>query len=312
MTEVARDAAIHLSGLTKRYPGSSTPAVNHLDLLVPRGSLFGLLGPNGAGKTSTIGMLLGNVRPTTGEGWVLGKPLGDRETRRRIGYLPEKFVFPEYLSAYELLDFHARLCGMEPQERRRAIPDALEKVGLADVAHRRLATYSKGMQQRAGLAQAIVHQPELVILDEPTSALDPIGRRDVRDLLLHLKSTGTTVLLNSHLLSEVERTCDTLALVRKGQVVRQGTTSEITSPSSEVRIELEVITPSIQQAATHFGTVTVSPPTLSVQMTDGQERIADLVAALVAAGARIRAVEPVRETLEEAFIRLLRTEETPL
>jgi ABC-2 type transport system ATP-binding protein len=308
--------AVTTSGLRKVYRGSARPAVDSLDLVVPPGTVFGFLGPNGAGKTTTIGMLLGNVFPTGGSGSLLGRPIGDRETRRRVGYLPEKFQFHEFLTATEFLDLHGRLYGMTPADRRRRIPEALELVGLADRAGNRLREFSKGMQQRAGLAQAILHEPDLVILDEPTSALDPLGRRAVRDLVLYLKRRGTTVVLNSHLLSEVERTCDTVAIVRAGRVVRQGTVDSITAPVATVQLELESAPPPVVLSTmTRFGTVETSAGSssdggaslLTVRLSDPAQ-VPDLVAAIVAAGGRIRAVTPVRETLEEAFVRIVEAE----
>ena len=235
--------------------------------------------------------------------------MGDRETRRFIGYLPEKFQFHDFLTATEFLDLHGRLYGMPAEKRRRRIPHVLELVGLGDRKKDRLRAFSKGMQQRAGLAQAILHEPALVILDEPTSALDPLGRRSVRDLIVYLKERGTTVILNSHLLSEVERTCDTIAIVRAGRIVRQGTVAEITVPAKTVLLELEQMPPSpiVLAAITRFGvagpesTETASFP---VRVSD-LAAIPDLVAAIVGAGGRIRAVTPIRESLEDAFVRLM-------
>ena len=292
-------------GLRKMYRGAARPAVDSLDLVVPRGHVFGFLGPNGAGKTTTIGMLLGNVFPTGGSGTMLGHPLGDREARRRIGYLPEKFQFHEFLTVTEFLHVHGRLYGMSREARNRRVPETLALVGLADRADSKLREFSKGMQQRAGLAQAILHEPELVILDEPTSALDPLGRRAVRDLVLHLKQRGTTVLLNSHLLSEIERTCDEVAIIKQGRVVKQGTIEQITAPASSVIVETEQWTPAQRQILASFGTVAVQTGERSTVTLPDASRVPDLVAALVGAGARIRAVQPIRESLEDAFVRVI-------
>ena len=302
-------SVIETRGLRKVYRGSARPAVDSLDLVVPPGQVFGFLGPNGAGKTTTIGMLLGNIFPSGGSGTVLGKPLGDRETRRSVGYLPEKFQFHDFLTATEFLDLHGRLYGMPGEKRRRRIPEVLELVGLGDRKKDRLRAFSKGMQQRAGLAQAILHDPKLVILDEPTSALDPLGRRSVRDLIVYLKERGTTVVLNSHLLSEVERTCDTIAIVRAGKIVRQGTVADITTPTTTVLLELEQAPPppAVLAAIARFGaagsesTETASFPVHVMDMSV----IPDLVAAVVGAGGRIRAVTPQRESLEDAFVRVM-------
>jgi ABC-2 type transport system ATP-binding protein len=302
------DPVIRTEALRKIYPGAKAAAVESLNLTVDRGQVFGFLGPNGAGKTTTIGMLLGNVFPTSGQASVLGRPIGDRETRRKIGYLPEKFQFHDFLSATEFLDVHGQLYGMDAAYRKRRIPQVLQLVGLGDRAHNKLREFSKGMQQRAGLAQAILHEPELVILDEPTSALDPLGRRAVRDIVLYLKNQGITVLLNSHLLSEIERTCDTVAIIRRGQVVRQGTVDEITVPASSVVVELETVTPALSAAALQVGTIAAEGEAGRLTVTlpgDTDRLVPDLVAALVAAGGRIRAVTPVRESLEDAFVRVM-------
>jgi ABC-2 type transport system ATP-binding protein len=236
-------AAIETHGLGKSYRGSlfkrPFTAVEALDLSVPRGQVFGFLGPNGAGKTTTIMMLLGNVRPSRGRGWVLGQPIGNVEARRQLGFLPEKFQFHDFLQADEFLDLHGKLCGMPPKRRRERIGEALELVGLAERRRSRLSQFSKGMQQRIGLAQALLHEPDLVILDEPTSALDPIGRRQVRDIIVHLKARGATVFLNSHLLSEIEMTCDQVAVLNRGRLIRQGTLDELLAPASVVELQVE-------------------------------------------------------------------------
>jgi ABC-2 type transport system ATP-binding protein len=301
---------IETRALRKKYRGAPMAAVDGLNLAVPRGQVFGFLGPNGAGKTTTIGMLLGNVFPTSGGGRVLGKSIGDRDARRRIGYLPEKFQFHDFLTATEFLRLHGTLYGMARDERERRIPEVLDLVGLGGRKKSRLREFSKGMQQRAGLAQAILHEPDLVILDEPTSALDPLGRRAVRDLILHLKARGTTVLLNSHLLSEIERTCDTVAIIRSGRVRRQGTVAEITVPATRVTIELETLSPALSDLLARFGTIepveASAPGTSAVRVSSLNEaRVPELVGTLVGAGARIRAVVPSRETLEDAFVRLM-------
>jgi ABC-2 type transport system ATP-binding protein len=304
---ISNEAVLETRGLRKVYRGAAAPAVDSLDLTVRRGQVFGFLGPNGAGKTTTIGMLLGNVRPTAGTGTLLGKPIGDRETRRHVGYLPEKFQFHEFLTATEFLDVHGRLYGMTAAARKQRIPEALEIVGLAHRAKDTLRTFSKGMQQRAGLAQAILHEPDIVILDEPTSALDPLGRRAVREIIVYLKERGTTVLLNSHLLSEVERTCDEVAIIRQGRVIRQGTVEEITAPASSVVLELEQLPETVLEAASRYGQIvssTSNAQRLTVALPD-EAVIPDLVAAVVVAGGRLRGVTPVRESLEDAFVRVM-------
>ena len=213
-----QNLAIQTEGLRKEF-GKKT-AVQDLTLSVKRGEVFGFLGPNGAGKTTSVKMLLGLTRPTSGTAVLLNQPLGNRQVRTRIGYLPEHFRFHEWLTATEFLDLHGRLYGMEKKARTAVIPDLLALVGLSDQASTKLKTFSKGMLQRIGLAQALINDPELVFLDEPTSGLDPLGRRLVRDIINYLRQEGTAVFLNSHLLSEVEKTCDRVAFIREGQRCR--------------------------------------------------------------------------------------------
>ena len=220
---------VDVRGLTKVYPGG-TRALDGLDLAVRTGEVFGFLGPNGAGKTTAVQLLIGAIRPTAGGGTVLGRSLGDRAARYRLGYLPEQFQFPGFMTPRGLLDFHGQLMGLGRQERRRHGAELIELVGLRDVSDRPLRSFSKGMQQRVGLAQALLARPALLLLDEPTSGLDPIGTRNVRDLLLWLKGQGVTVFLNSHLLSEVELVCDRVAILDRGRIVAQGALREIIAP----------------------------------------------------------------------------------
>lgn len=195
-------------------------AVDDLTLEVQPGEVFGFLGPNGAGKTTSIKMLLSLTSPTSGSATLLGQPLGNREVRAKVGYLPEHFRFHEWLQAHEFLDLHGRLFGMDASARAEAIPRLLKLVGLEDRASTRLGAFSKGMLQRIGLAQSLLNDPKLVFLDEPTSGLDPIGRRLVRDIINNLRDRGTSVFLNSHLLSEVEKTCDRVAFIRAGRILQ--------------------------------------------------------------------------------------------
>ena len=194
-------------------------AVGNLTLAIEQGEVFGFLGPNGSGKTTSVKMLLGLVAPTSGEGWLFGRPLGDPRGRQKVGFLPEHFRFHDWLKAGEFLRLHADLFGMPRDLAGRRIPELLDLVGLTPSTNRKLGTFSKGMLQRIGLAQALLNEPELIILDEPTSGLDPLGRRMVRDIIHRLRDRGTTVFLNSHLLSEVEITCDRVAFINDGEVV---------------------------------------------------------------------------------------------
>jgi ABC-2 type transport system ATP-binding protein len=276
-----------------------------LDLTVQPGEVFGFLGPNGAGKTTTVKILLGLVAPTSGEARLFGVAAGDVEARRRVGYLPENFRFHDWLTGYALLDFHARLAGVSPARRRDRIPQVLELVGLAGRGGDRVHSYSKGMTQRIGLAQAIIHEPDLVLLDEPTSALDPVGRREVRDLIRSLRTRGMTVFLNSHLLSEVEMVCDRVAIVDHGRVVRSGRLEELLSGLPELRVTVDRIdAPLLEIMAVHGRVLDIQEATV-VLGVDGLEIAARLSEALVRAGYCLYAMVPSHQSLEELFVSLV-------
>jgi ABC-2 type transport system ATP-binding protein len=268
--------AFAATDVIKRY--GRTTALAGVSLHVDEGELVGLLGPNGAGKSTLVKIGCGLVRPTSGSAQVCGAPAGSPAARRQLGYLAELFRFPGWMTADELLRMHQGLAGSsgEAGERGRL----LELVGLADVAGRRIETMSKGMQQRLGIAQALIGEPSMLVLDEPTSALDPAGRRTVRELLESLRAAGTAVLLNSHLLSEIELVCDRVVILTRGRVVAQGTPDELTA-SRGVEVE------------TGDG-VRLLPAE--------REDIPGLVAGLVAAGERVYAVRAARSTLEEVYL----------
>lgn len=267
------------------------------------GEVFGFLGPNGAGKTTSVKLLAGLVRPSAGSGTLLGFPLGDRRARRRLGYLPELFRYHDWMTAREVLAFHARLSG-DPR-CAADIARVLRIVGLDRRADDRVAAYSKGMQQRLGLAVALLGSPDLVILDEPTSALDPAGRLEVREILRDLRARGAAVFLNSHLLTEVEHVCDRVAIVTRGRVVAQGTIPEILGADRAVRVRASSNGTPLESALGVFGRVTRSGDEFLVHDIE-RERIPRLVAALVAAGAEIYSVEPLAATLEQRFLELTR------
>ena len=227
---------IDASQLRKTY-GTRT-AVRDLTLQVGRGEAFGFLGPNGAGKSTSIKMLLGLVKPTGGSALLLGQPLGAREVRTRIGFLPEHFRFYDWLSASELIAFHGRLCGLAEDKLRRKIPQLLERVGLGAQHNKPIRSFSKGMMQRVGLAQAIVNDPEILFLDEPTSGLDPAGRKLVREVIAEQCSRGATVFLNSHLLGEVEQSCDRVAFIRDGRIIGMYEMGAWQSAQTEVEIRV--------------------------------------------------------------------------
>ncbi len=295
--------AIDARGLTKRY--GAVAALDGLSMLVPRGEIFGFLGPNGAGKTTAVKLFLGLARPSGGEAFVLGAPVGDRDARRRIGYLPELFRYQDWLSAREVLEFHCTLIGVPHRARGGQVGGALETVGLASRAGDRVGTFSKGMQQRLGLAVALIGDPELVLLDEPTSALDPVGRREVRDVLHALKAKGVTVFLNSHLLTEVEHVCDRVGIVDRGRVVAIGPLREVTAENFAVRVRVDGALEAARRVLAAFGGAEEEAGAIVLRNID-PNRVPDAVAALVAAGVRVSAVEPNRLSLEEHFVRILR------
>ncbi|GAC1340054.1 MAG: ABC transporter ATP-binding protein [Candidatus Dormibacteria bacterium] len=298
----APSPAIHTVGLSKQY--GRIQALRSLSMTVPRGEIFGFLGPNGAGKTTAVKLLLGLTRPTGGEAWVLGEPVHRPATRRRVGYLPELFRYQAWLSPGEVLELHARLIGLPRGERPGAIEGVLATVGLGPRARDRVGTFSKGMQQRLGLAVAMLGSPRLIFLDEPTSALDPVGRHDVREIIRGLRSDDVAVFLNSHLLSEVEQVCDRVAVVDHGAVVASGTLNEVLSGADSVRVRVTGVPGGAVQALSRYGAVDADGDWCTVRGLEAS-RVPAMVADLVTRGGRVHAVEPQRQSLEDRFLELL-------
>lgn len=297
-------AAIEAHHLRKDY--GPKVAVADLSLQVERGEVFGFLGPNGAGKTTSIKMLLGLTQPTAGDAYLLGRPLGDRLTRRHIGFLPEHFRFYHWLKAGEFLDLQGKLYGMTPAQRAAVIPSILQRVGLGDREQTRLAAFSKGMTQRIGLAQALMNSPELVFLDEPTSGLDPLGRRLVREIINELRDQGTAVFLNSHLLSEVEQTCDRVAFIREGRVLEVHRLQDLEQGAVAVRLR---VSPLSETLLAHLDTLAPGHQldregTLHLILADEQV-IPDLVNWLAAHHHNLYELSPQRLSLEERFLRVV-------
>jgi len=297
--------AIQTVNLSKRF--GHTVALAGLSMTVPRGEVFGFLGPNGAGKTTSVKLLLGLLRPTSGEAWLLGRPIGDLQTRRRIGYLPELFRYQGWLSAHEVLALHCELAPLPRASWKDEITSALETVGLTERANDRVSTFSKGMQQRLGLAAALVGEPELVFLDEPTSALDPVGRHDVREIIRGLASRGTAVFLNSHLLSEVEQVCDRVAVVDHGRVIASGTMDELLSGTA-VKVRVSGLGDADIAKLGSFGNIDDEGAHLTFTNLK-PDRVPELVAAIVALGGQVYEVTPRHQTLEDRFLQLLEEEE---
>jgi ABC-2 type transport system ATP-binding protein len=299
--------AIRTDGLSKRF--HDTIAVKSLSMTVERGEVFGFLGPNGAGKTTVVKLLLGLVRPSGGEAMVLGAPLGDRETRRQIGYLPELFRFHPLLSADEVLRLHCRLLGLPRHQWPDEVQRALATVGLADRANDRVATFSKGMQQRLGLGVALLGRPALVVLDEPTSALDPVGRHDVREIIGGLRARGATVFLNTHLLEEAEHVCDRVAVIDRGSAVAIGSLGELLARLASVRLKVGGLPDEWWTELARFGRWHRDGDWVKGDGID-PDRMPDAVRAVVEMGGRVEAVIPEQQSLETRFLELLHTDES--
>jgi ABC-2 type transport system ATP-binding protein len=294
------DAAIETEELRKVF-GDYT-AVKGLTLRVPQGEVFGFLGPNGAGKTTSIKMLLGLVGPTSGRASLLGVPIGDRPTLARVGFLPEHFRFQDWLTAGEFLWLHGELLGMTAPALRKRRDELLERVGLAPFRNKQLRTFSKGMLQRVGLAQALLNHPALVFLDEPTSGLDPVGRRLVRDVIHELRNEGTCVFLNSHLLSEIEVTCDRVAFIRHGEVVRILNLASLSGKESVVTIRASGLTTAMVSEMERWGRdIQLDGEQLTLTVHN-ESSIPEINRHLVTQGVNVFAISPSRMSLEDIFI----------
>ena len=309
-------AVVETQGLRRQF--GAKVAVEDLSLTVGRGEVFGFLGPNGAGKTTSLKMLLGLVEPTAGSGTVLGRPLGDRLARAKLGFLPEHFRFQEWLTGRELLHFHGRLYGLGGTALDARADALLARVDLLDAAHRPIRTYSKGMMQRVGLAQALLNEPELVFLDEPTSGLDPLGRLMVRDIIRELRAKGTAVFLNSHLLGEVEATCDRVVFVKAGRTVH-----ELRLAGEEAGLDVELRTgplvDGVRESLAAFGRIETAPggeatrgatgaardAAITRLRVAGDEALPAIARTLVERGVEIYEMKAARKSLEAWFLEVM-------
>jgi len=292
-------------GLRRR----SVDAVKDLSLAVEEGEIFGFVGPNGAGKTTTIKMLMGLIQPTSGAAYIFDAPIPSKTSKKRIGYLPEQPAYHEFLSGLEVLEFFASLAEVPRGDRRRRCEELLGLVGLSDAAGRQVRKYSKGMQQRLGIAQALVSDPAFVVLDEPMSGLDPIGRREIRDLILELKRRGTTVFFSTHILPDVETLCDRVGVIVRGRLQDVGPIDSMLSARVKT-VELTAVVPGARREVLGAGRVITAEGDRVTAIFE-QEAAADAaVAAVLKAGGRIVALAPQRETLEDYFLRRL-AETTP-
>ena len=298
--------AIETEGLVKifrsRWSGKEVRAVDGISLCVERGSTFGLLGPNGAGKTTFVKLLLSCAHATAGRAKIFGRDARDAEARRPIGYLPENHRFPTYLTGHSMLDFYGALSGMDSAARRERIPELLSTVGLSDWGGTRLGKYSKGMLQRVGLAQALMHAPSLLVLDEPTDGVDPIGRRQIRDILHALEQQGTTIFVNSHLLGEVELFCRDVAIIHRGKVALEGKVKDLTAGSG-YRVEVDYVPERLEQELRATARA-VAQRNGSIEFLFGsREEANQAVDRLRGERCEIEAVARTTSTLEEVFVR---------
>lgn len=294
--------AVDLIDVHKTY-GKSVRALRGVNIQVGRGEIFGLLGPNGAGKTTLVKIMMTVVRADRVLGTILGRPLGNMKKLAVMGYLPESHRFCGHLTGAQLLDYYAALAKVPAARRRANAAKLLERVGMSEWADKRIDQYSKGMIQRLGLAQALMNDPELVVLDEPTDGLDPVGRRDTRTMLLELKKQGTTVFLNSHLLSELEMVCDRVAILVDGLVARQGTLSELTEHTIEYRVTFAGDVGPIRDQLEALG-ATVNGPVVTLPGHD-VNKVNELVDLLRKWGLTIESVEPRRFSLEDVFVEIM-------
>jgi ABC-2 type transport system ATP-binding protein len=289
-----------------RFRGRKIAAVSDVSLRVPLGVKFGLLGPNGAGKTTFVKMLLSAVHPTFGAAYLFGRNSEDPEARRSVGYLPENHRFPTYLTGSGMLDFYSALSGLPATERKRRIPELLELVGLNEWGDVRIKKYSKGMLQRLGLAQALIHKPNLLILDEPTDGVDPLGRRHIRDTLDRLTGTGVTVFINSHLLGEVEAFCEHAAIIDKGRLVLEGKIAALTAGGGYRIAVVSVPESALSQIRQAGAAIAPAASSLEIHAVNCEQanQVIDIVRA---AGGLIESMEPSSSSLEDVFIRVTQT-----
>ncbi len=291
--------AVDLIDVRKTY-GKNVQALRGVNIQVGRGEIFGLLGPNGAGKTTLVKIMMTVVRPTKALGTILGRPLGHRGKLARTGYLPENHRFPGYLTGLQVLDGYAALARVPKVERRKRAPILLERMGLAQWGDTRIDKYSKGMLQRLGVAQAMMNDPELLVLDEPTDGLDPVGRRDVRELMLELRRAGKTVFLNSHLLSELEMVCDRVAILVDGLVARQGTLRELTEHTVEYKIAFIGDVQKIREKLLGVG-ASLDGQVITIAGHDTQ-RVNEAIDLLRGSGLLIESIQPHRFSLEDILV----------
>lgn len=298
--------ALETIGLTKEFSRGKIKALNNVSLTVESGQIFGLLGPNGAGKTTLIKILLGVLNPTTGNARLLEKPINDIAVKEKLGYLPENHRYPDFLKGGEILDYFAGLAGLPRNQISETKQRLLKLVNMEKWQGTKIKKYSKGMLQRLGLAQAMINDPDILFLDEPTDGVDPIGRKDIRAILNHLKEEGKTIFLNSHLLSEVEMVCDKVAILDKGKLIRTGTIEELTSSSKTYRFQLSKTPQKIIDGLQKFS-LNVHHEQNSIQVTCAdQKKLNGIIDYLRENHVDIKSIVPHRQSLEESFIEIIK------
>jgi len=304
LAQEAAVSVIETRELRKSY--GRIEALKGVSIRVEKGQIYGLLGQNGAGKTTLIKILLGIVRKTEGDAGLLGHVAGDPSARKRVGYLPEDHQFPGYHTGFSLMDFYGALYGVPKDDRRRKIPETLELVGIAGRMNSKIRTYSKGMKQRLGIAQSLLHDPDLIILDEPTDGVDPLGRREIRELMGRLKDRGHTVFLNSHLLGEVELICDRVAILQQGTLVREGTIAELTKQKGRYEVAVAPGQQFPADAIIKLGFNVLPIPEkldlFEVSFTSEGQSIDAAVKAIVEKGLSLRHLVEKKQSLEDAFL----------
>jgi ABC-2 type transport system ATP-binding protein len=300
------EIVIDLAGVKKRYRGG-VDALRGVSLQVRSGGVFGLLGPNGAGKSTLVKILTSIVRPTQCAGTLLGQSIGHKPTLARVGYLPEHARFPEYLKGVEVIRYVAGLTGMSPSQSRVRAGELLEIVGMQDWGNHRMGTYSKGMKQRIGLAQALINDPDIVFLDEPTDGVDPQGRLEMRNLLQMMRDQGRTVFVNSHLLGELEMICDSVAIMNKGEIVRQGAITELTEKSRRYVIRTQGDVPAELLGKLKSEGADIEAETITIYQSDPAP-IQPILDALRGAGVTIVEMRELRQSLEEMFMEVVANE----
>jgi ABC-2 type transport system ATP-binding protein len=302
---------VETNTLTKIYSSAfgkkKVQALSDFSILIPDGMIFGLLGPNGAGKTTLVKILLGITYPTFGTAKILGEGISNYKIKKRVGYLPENHKFPSYLTGQGVLEFFGKLSGLEKSVLKKKVYDLLELVKLTQWKKTKIKAYSKGMMQRLGLAQALLNDPDLIFLDEPTDGVDPIGRKEIRDVLLELKSRSKTIFLNSHLLSEVELITDRVGILNKGKLIREGTVQELTEKKEEYKINLEgsIVPDALKELLQQFNFNPDQNNTYIAKVSDVNE-LNKLIDTLRSKNVLIKNIIPFKTSLEEMFISLIK------